>query len=399
MVQVSDFSLGRGMFLAAALQKLGLDVVTITNAPVYQKEGRSRGTPGSPRNADVRVPFAKTLYGSVLGRLLYYFAFSALTFRELVKARPSVLYSRGPYPFTEITCQVYRWFFPGAVIVSDTTDLWPDSLEYVELSPRLKKLFLRFGLALSRAAYRNVDSVVTHNEPIARVLRERFHRPTSIIYGAIDLSQFGGVGRDEALGFLDGRAEGLSEKFILLYAGLLGPFQNPEAISEIAERMGGGTAILVAGRGPLERRLRERAAANGSRGVVFLGTLPFEDMPTLYSAADACLLTYPDLPFLKIGLPKKFIEYAASGRPIVCMTPECVAKELCEEWDAGVCVGPNEFEAAVEAIERMKADRDMRAKLGSNARRMAEELFSYEAASRTLGEVLEDAFAARVGRR
>lgn len=382
---MSDFSFGRGEFLAGALALLGLRVVRVTNRPVYQKGPKSVG---HAARVEFDVPFGRALYASVIGRLLFYAAFSAIAFGKLLRARPAVLYSRGPQPFTEITCLAYKLLYPRSVLVSDTTDLWPDSLRYVKVRPVVRTILTKVGLAASRKVYARVDAIVTHNEEMARILEERFHRPVFIIFGAVDLSLFGRVDREQALDFVGSLTKGTAGKFVVLYAGLLGPFQNPLALLEIAERLDVGMVILVVGRGPLESELRKKAQTKGGAKIVFVGTQPFESMPYFYGAADVCMLTYADLPFLKIGLPKKFIEYAASERPILCVAPECVAGTLCEEWGAGHHVGPTDFDGAARILIELRRDAQRRASLGRNARAMAEGLFSEPGASRTLARVL-----------
>lgn len=89
------------------MRLLGFRVVVITNPPVYV-----RGELARPRDVEVRscrIPLARVLYRSMLGRLLVYLVFSALSFTQLLRIRGvSVLYSRGPHPFTDVPCILYK---------------------------------------------------------------------------------------------------------------------------------------------------------------------------------------------------------------------------------------------------------------------------------------------------
>jgi glycosyltransferase involved in cell wall biosynthesis len=93
--------------------------------------------------------------------------------------------------------------------------------------------------------------------------------------------------------------------------------------------------------------------------------------------------------FLRIGLPKKFIEYAAIGKPILCITPLCVASNLCLKWKAGYHVEPDGVENVINVIKTFKENKTLREKLGENARKMTEKLFSVERAVETLSQVIE----------
>lgn len=389
LVQVSDFGLGRGFFLSKALAMLGFEVGVITNRPVYQKSlpplrfDDERITPD-----EFDIPFGKVLYGTVPGRLLFYLLFSAVAFVKMVMTGADVLYSRGPQPFTEISCLAYKFFFPRTLVISDSTDLWPDSLKYVRMNSTLKSILMGVGFVVNRAVYARVDDIVTHNEMLARILQERFHKPTHIIYGVADLAMFNGQGRPRAETRADLVGTSRPGQLVALYAGLLGSFQNPSVLVEIAERLRDEVTLVVVGSGPLEGQTREMAKARGLGNLIFLGIQPFQKMPQFYGAADVCILTYANISFLKIGLPKKFVEYAASGRPILLVSPPCVASDICLSWNAGYRVDADDFDGAARKLRELSGNPGLTEELGENARRMAQKLFSVEGAADTLRAVI-----------
>lgn len=388
LIQVSDFSLGRGLFLKEALARAGLDVSVITNQPIYQKtiEEKCR----KENHFALNIPFAKALYCSILGRLIFYTLFSALAFFTMIRLRAQILYSRGPQPFTEISCIIYKMFYPDATIISDTTDLWPDSLEFVKINPTLKSLFIRMGLGLNKRVYKHVDAIVTHNDELGKILQERFAKPIHIIYGVVDLSKFRAMGKEQAaIGLHTSETRRLLDKFVILYAGLLGPFQDPLKIIDLAKESGQDTTFLIAGTGPMKKEFQERASSLHLENITFLDTQPFESMPYLYNIADLHLLTYAKIPFLKIGLPKKFIEYAACGKPILCLTPPCVASELATTWNAGCCADPDDTEELANMIKQLKEHPERRDVMGKNARLLAENLFSINSATEVLKTVIQ----------
>jgi glycosyltransferase involved in cell wall biosynthesis len=389
LLQVSDFGLGRGFFLSEALARLGFEVDVITNRPVYQKSLPPLRFEDARITADeFDMPFGKVLYGTVPGRLLFYALFSAFAFIKMIRARADVLYSRGPQPFTEISCLACKFFSPRTIVISDSTDLWPDSLKYVRMNPTLKSILMSVGFVVNRAVYGRVDDIVTHNELLAKILEKRFHRPTHIIYGVVDLGMFNETRGERAETRADLVGTGRTSKLVVLYAGLLGSFQNPSVLVEIAERLRDEASFVVVGSGPLEGKVREMAAERRLTNLVFLGTQPFQKMPLYYGAADVCILTYANIAFLSIGLPKKFIEYAASGRAILLVSPPCVASDMCASWNAGFRVDADDFEGAATRLRELMANPGLADELGGNARRMAQKLFSVEGAVETLRGVI-----------
>lgn len=86
--------------------------------------------------------------------------------------------------------------------------------------------------------------------------------------------------------------------------------------------------------------------------VVFLGHVPDEDVPALYSLAD--LLVMPSL-FEGFGLPP--LEAMACGTPVVASNASSLPEVV---GDAGLLVPPREARALADAIESVLSDSELR---------------------------------------
>jgi len=97
-----------------------------------------------------------------------------------------------------------------------------------------------------------------------------------------------------------------------------------------------------------------------------------EDMPdVLASAHVVCLPSYRE------GLPKALIEAASCGRPIVATdVPGC--REIVRHEDNGLLVPVREAAPLADALERLIADPDLRARLGARGRERVMNEFSEE---------------------
>jgi glycosyltransferase involved in cell wall biosynthesis len=253
----------------------------------------------------------------------------------------------------------------------------------------LKRILILFGHAVNSFIWSKLDAIVTHNEVMALILSSRSRKRAHVVYGIIDLERFKPIPKYEAIQKLP---KNIGEKidrnrFIVLYAGLLGPFQNPEIILKLAQLIKDALFVVI-GTGPLKENLIKEEKEQQVNNILFLDPVPHSLMPVVYNMADLFLLTYMTTDFLKIGLPKKFIEYAACGRPIICITPECVASKLCSKWKAGYSVPPERLEDAANIILELKSNEDIKKSLGNNARKMAESLFSIEKAKEELQAIL-----------
>lgn len=131
---------------------------------------------------------------------------------------------------------------------------------------------------------------------------------------------------------------------------------------------------LLIGDGPL-RALVDRAAEEDSDGrVLRTGMVPHAEMPTYLAACDVLVSPHGRQAdggeFF--GSPTKLYEYMAAGRPIVASRIGQIAEVLEDEVTA-LLIEPDDPHALAAAIVRLVDDACLRARLGSGARRAAEQ--------------------------
>jgi glycosyltransferase involved in cell wall biosynthesis len=229
------------------------------NKPVYSGSFKSiRSTLSKDEIDALEIPLPYLPYEDSISRLVQYVFFMILSSLILLKSRRSFdfYYSRGPQPFTEITCFILK-LFKGGKVVSDITNLWPDALEYVRMNFFLKRILILFGHAINSLVWSKLDAIVTHNEVMAHILSKRSGKRVHVIYGVIDLEKFKPMPKYEAVQELSKELkERFNREFVVLYAGLLGPFQNPEVILKLAQLTKNENILFVIiGTGPLKGNL------------------------------------------------------------------------------------------------------------------------------------------------
>jgi len=383
-----------------------MQVTVITNEPVYisKREPRALLQDHKVQIVSIKIPFTKALYQSIVGRLIFYITFMMLSFFKLFKinTRPDILFSAGPQPFTEISCILFKKFFRYVKIVSDISDLWPDSLEYVNMNHVIKHILIAIAHSINYFIYSKIDAidaVITLNEAMCKVLRHRIKQNIHVMYGALDLTKFKPMKKEDALAVLPKEiTTKVDGKFIILYAGVMSIFQNPLIVVDVAKKIRNeheDLVFVVVGAGPLKQILQKRIEEESLDNIIVFDAVPYELMPFIYNISDLTLLPPPILSSLGIRrffvftLPRKFMEYAACGKPILCITPSCVASSLCLKCKAGYHVEPDDLENIINIIKTLKEDKTLREKLGENARKMAEKLFSVERAAETLSRIIE----------
>lgn len=185
---------------------------------------------------------------------------------------------------------------------------------------------------------------------------------------------------------------GLPERFIL-YVGTIEPRKNLPTLFAAYRRLldrWPDLGLVVAGKpGWLTRGTFQALRRLGLEGRVrFLGYVPEEDLPPLYTAAAA--FAFPSL-YEGFGLPP--LEAMACGTPVVVADAAALPEVVGE---AGLRVPPDRPEAWAAALEAVLSDPLLRARLREAGLRQAARFRWDEAAAQTVA-VYEEVLGERLG--
>jgi glycosyltransferase involved in cell wall biosynthesis len=104
------------------------------------------------------------------------------------------------------------------------------------------------------------------------------------------------------------------------------------------------------------------------------------------------MVLFADVPILATNSPNKFFDALASGRPVL-VNSDGWTRELVEANGCGVYVKAGDGVAMADAIERLADDADARARMGANARALAEREFGRDDLAERMLQVLKRAQA------
>ena len=233
-------------------------------------------------------------------------------------------------------------------------DLIP--LHFPEHSTLKARLLFRWATAL---ALRTTRHTLAISEATRRDFLARFSlRPERITAIPLAADPAFSPQSPEVIAALRARYH-LPEKFIL-YLGSNKPHKNLvtliEAWAAVQGEVPDYTLVIAGAWLPQHPEPRQRAQALGiDDRVCWLGPLPGEDLPALYTAADA--FVFPSL-YEGFGLP--VIEAMACGTPVACANTSSLPEVA---GDAAVLFVPTRTEAVVDALRRLLGDAGLRADL------------------------------------
>ena len=159
----------------------------------------------------------------------------------------------------------------------------------------------------------------------------------------------------------------------VLYAGRL---SAEKGILDLLAAVDNGMKLTIAGDGPL----RERVPGA-------LGFVPHDELGPLYDRAAVVAV-----PSRREGFGVACAEAMAHGRPVVASAVGGLLDLVVDE-ETGLLVPPGDVGALREALRRLLADEELRARLGANARRRAEETLSWERVTDRTLAAYEEALA------
>ena len=230
-------------------------------------------------------------------------------------------------------------------------------------------------LSLDRATNR----LASHIIPVSASCRDFLIQYESIppnkitlIPNAIDLRRFtsGGETRAAARRSLHIPTDG----FLVAGVGRLNPQKNFMLFLEIAKRLltqFTNLHFLLAGEGPEENLLREKAASMGiSNKITFSGYIA--DTRRVYTAADVLLM-----PSRFEGLPMTLLESMAMGLPVVASNLDGIA-EVIQHAEDGYLSPSNSAETFAQHIALLLSNPDQARRIAINARAKIEKHFSVE---------------------
>lgn len=347
----------KGIVFARELVRQGFEVEVVTGFPNYPGGKVYPGYRIKLLHREVidgvqitRVPLYPNHDQSAIKRVFNYlsFAASSLLYGLLVAKRADVIYAYHPPLTVGITASLIR-LFRRIPVVYDIQDMWPDTLRATGMinNPRA----LHAVESVCQWVYRRVDHLVVLSPGFKRLLTQRGvpEPKVEVIYNWADEAALAAP-----QGQLPANFPG-SEHFRIVFAGNMGKAQALDAVLDTAallQKRGSRVCFVMLGGGVEVGRLKQRAAQQQLRNVVFLPPVPMAEVGNLLSAADALLVHLRKDPLFEITIPSKTQAYMAVGKPLL-MAVNGYAADLVLQSGGGVVAESESVDGLVAAAESL----------------------------------------------
>jgi glycosyltransferase involved in cell wall biosynthesis len=278
---------------------------------------------------------------------------------------------------------VLGWLFSVPVLYDMHSSL-PEQLSNFQYS-RDRVLRALFEWA-ERVTVKGSDAVIVIcpylKDVVSRIDREK---PCFVIENSPLVESEEEITDDEALRIR--RKLGLGETFVIHYSGTFESYQGLpllyEAFRIVAEKLPSARLLMVGGTPPqVEEAKREVARCGLGERAVFTGQRPPAEMPRYLKISDVLVSPRSS----GTNTPLKIYSYLCAGKPIVATRLPTHTQALDDESAALAEPTP---EAFAEALLVLARDPERRLRLGTGARRLSEERYSYARYLERTREVLD----------
>lgn len=351
------------------------DVELLTAQPKYNGSYEQRPAREWRNAVSIRrlgaTSFPKT---SRAGRLLNWFSFFASVCWQIGRRRQprTYLFVTNPPPAPWAALLTSRLGSRSYVLVYD---LYPDLAEAIGAVTKGSIIARAFD-TVNKAAFARSNGLIALGEDMRKRLTEKLgdRARVSIIPNWADGDLIAPRPKCESA---FAREHGLEDRFVFLYAGNLGLFQDLETLVHAVESLPehpANPALVFVGDGGKRPVVEEMA--RGSKRVMVFDYLPYEQLGDLYAAADVGLIALePGVE--RTNVPSKTYSILAAGMPFLAVCASSTDLELLAEDGCGECV-PNDVSRVAESMLRL-LDQPMRVEaMGGRAREVFDRRFSRE---------------------
>lgn len=259
----------------------------------------------------------------------------------------------------------------GLPFVFEFRDLWPQSIDAVGSAGKGSFLYR----ALERLAsylYGHADCIVVDGERKRELLIDLgVRKRIEVIRNGVTEDFCPDPESREARQDRERirRQLGLTNEFVLLYAGTLGMAHGLDTVLQAAAslREHKDLVFLVIGEGAEREQFSRQAAELQLANVQYLGKKPRAEIPGFLAAADACLVPLRRKEVFKTAIPSKMFEAMAAARPVI-LGVEGEAKDILLGARAGVAIPPEDPSALRQAVLGLRANTLLCRELGKNGR-------------------------------
>lgn len=362
--------IGHEVFVVTSYPKFNLAENTGKNFPQFSVENgvsviRVKGLPHHKVNFVIRgiaqlilpILFYRAVRKNISGRLDF------------------VILHSPPLPLSAVSAKIAKKYFGKYIL--NLHDFFPQNA--VDLGILKNQLIIKFFEAMEARAYADAHKIVVPSEGHAKFLKEKRGSDgdkISVIPHWVDMSQFIRTAKTGKYRKL----YNLEDKFIFLFAGVLGPSQGLDFILKIAKAVESNPKLhfLFVGDGMAKNSLVDMAKEMDLKNVSFEQFVSKEEYPLLVKDVDVGIISLTNKNTTP-AVPAKLIGYMAGSLPIIgFLHAESDGSNIIKDAQCGFVSEFGDLEGAVNSVNKLHSETSQTKIFGENSFSYAQKHFSKE---------------------
>jgi len=315
-----------------------------------------------------------------MGFYLSYMMTAAAT-GSFLKGPYDVVYATSP-PFFVGISGLWLSRLKNTKFVFEVRDLWPESA--VELGELSNPRFIKWAEKLENYYYQKADAIIAVTGGIREKLAARgYGEKLKVVLNGTNTGLF--RNRGQALK----TQLGLDDKFVVLYAGILGIAQGMEQLCDVVYKMKSEKNVhfVFIGEGPVKSNVNKIKRQKSLDNLTLLDEIPRDTIPAYISAADCCLVPLKKNKLFLGALPSKMFDVMACERPVI-LSVDGEARTVLQDAKAGIYVEPENNEHMIAAIQKLHNGPELCRQMGKSGRYYVEQNFSRRQKALELEQIL-----------
>jgi colanic acid biosynthesis glycosyl transferase WcaI len=268
-----------------------------------------------------------------------------------------------------------RWRAKSVYVVQE---LYPDIA--INRGIVKQKIIINLARYLEKMVYCCNARLVTIAEQFQEIITKRGVSSGKVLFipNGVDCKFYCPLPKNNV--FLE--THGLTDNFIVLYAGNIGLMQDWESVIFAAQQLSGyPIKFVVLGDGVNRKWLENKIKQLSLNNIIVISYQPKQLMPSINASAD--IIMVPMIPLgIKDGFPSKIFTSFASARPvIVSADQDSEMQRLTESSGCGRVVVPGDNQVFSDAVLKAFNERDLLADEGLRGRAFVLEHYSKQASA------------------
>lgn len=384
-----------GHFLTGLAEVLAekTPVGVLTCQPTYSRRGTLSSRRETRNNVLIRrVRSSRLEKNRPLGRAVNYASISLALFwatLRVVRRDDVVLVVTNPptLPYlAAFACRLRK--APYHVIVHDVFPDLPIALGWFDSSSWIAKV----GRLVARWLYRGAAGIAVLGRDMGALVAKTMSLPE-------DQSKIRVVTNWADLEFISASERatstllpelGLAERFVVQFAGNVGPLQDLQTIVDAMQaiRHREDIHLLVVGEGQLRAWLEAEITKRKLRNITVIDPVPRDQAGSIHAACDAGIVSLIK-GMTGVSVPSRAYNFMAAARPVIAaVEPDSEIGRMVLENEIGWVTGSGDAATLAKSVVAAADEPEAAVRRGSRARHVAETKYSREVVGRELAQLL-----------